>query len=373
MDPAALRQKASDLLANGLKGLGEKKLSALGLPLLKQLAESIGATPSNNDTVESLVSMLLKKKRHGGIALHKPNPEMSECAKDVSKFTIVPKTTEACEPPSFRRPAARKPAPFRPCADMPLEETDAALSSKEYFQSPSFRRPSERDPPSCGHPTDTPLVTGSVFKRKQRISFVAFNSLKLRLDDRDLHSGFEELVKRFAEADVILVSEVSAGSQRSFQRINKLRSMLEECGDKWTSAVSAPSGPGNPEVHVVLVKAPIQILRSVTTSCANDVSLDYAPISVVIQDDRMGAFGKFVVTSVHFPPASRAKQRDSQISSFLQCYKSESAVRCDTPFTVQGARDARIGFPTHVIGGDFNCWIGDKKYETSTKGCVLLL
>ena len=142
--------------------------------------------------------------------------------------------------------------------------------------------------------------------------------------------------------------------------------MLSSNGSEWSMAVSEHSGPGNPEMHVVLAKAPISVIRYVTTSAADGVTLDHAPLSVLVEDTRLGNFGRMVLTSVHFPPESRAKQRDSQIASFLRCYRTESTMRCDTPFTLSGAKDARAKLPVHIVGGDFNTWIGDEKYSAVT-------
>ena len=50
MDTGSLGKHASDLLEGGLQGLGEKKLSALDLPLLRELVDRIGGTSSGEDS-----------------------------------------------------------------------------------------------------------------------------------------------------------------------------------------------------------------------------------------------------------------------------------------------------------------------------------
>ena len=320
MDPASIGQQASDLLAGGLKGLGEKKLSALELPLLRELVDHIGGRTSDEDSVESLVKQLLKKKRN------KQVPR-------VDKQNTSPQ---------------------------PIQLVDA----KAEFQSPSCKRPVARKP--APSPTISPVLGSRVFKHKHTVTVIAFNALKLRLDQEELQDHFEQLAARFADADIVMISEVSCGSQKTAGRAGAFKSMLSSNGSEWSMAVSEPSGPGNPETHIVLAKAPISIVRYVTTSAADGVTLDHAPLSVLVEDNRLGNFGRIVLTSVHFPPESRAKQRDSQIASFLRCYRTESTMRCDTPFTPSGAKDARAKLPVHIVGGDFNTWIGDEKYSAVT-------
>lgn len=325
----ALKQQASDLLASELKGLGEKRLAALGLPLLEELVRRLGFTPTDDDSVECLVKFLIKKKR---------NKQVAPVEKDEEK------TTAAFSKPQIER---------------------------AEFQSPSFRRPAAERPATVGpesSPTTSAPLGSRVFKHRHSITVVAFNALKLRLDHGELHEAFGKLAARFAEADIVMISEVACGSQRTAGRVASFKSMLSSHGSEWTMVVSEPSGPGNPEMHLVLAKAPISVVRYVTNSTADGVALDHSPLSVLVEDLRFGDFGRLVLTSVHFPPESRARQRDSQIASFLKCYRTQSAMRCDTPFTLSGATDARVKLPVHIIGGDFNAWIGDDRYRTSTLG-----
>lgn len=307
-------------MAGGLKGLGEKKLAALSLPLLKELVDRIGGVSSEDASVESLVKLLLKKKRNKQVV-----------------------------------PVDKKKASSEPTERVP---------EKAEFQSPAFRRPVATRPGLS--PTISTPLGSRVFKHKHTITVIAFNALKLRLDHEELHDHFEQLAARFAEADIVMISEVPCGSQKTASRASTFKSMLSSYGSEWTMAVSDPSGPGNPEVHVVLAKAPISVVRYATTSAADGVALDHSPLSVLVEDTRLGDFGRMVLTSVHFPPESRARQRDSQITSFLRCYRTEATMRCNTPFTPTGAKDARTKLPVHIVGGDFNTWIGDEKYSAVT-------
>jgi endonuclease/exonuclease/phosphatase family metal-dependent hydrolase len=318
MEHSATDRAASDALAKGLKGMGEKKLAELGRDVLAAILDRIGAPADEETTVDEMVKALLKKKR--------------------SKAISPPATLEI-QPPSTPT------------------------------QSPYQSHSNEPDKPKC---TSPPLGI-KVFKSKHRMRIIAFNSLKLRIDKEELRGQFETLVSAFAEVDVLLVSEVPAGGAKTSNRAAELRQMLESHGAKWEMVASQPSGPGTPEVHLVLAKHPVRVVKQVTTSSVNGVSLDHAPFTALVQDDRFGNFNKFVVTSVHFPPESRARQRDQQLSNFMIAYSREATLRCEMPFTEAGARDARASLPSHVVAGDFNSWVGDEKYALDKHGYEVLL
>ena len=184
---------------------------------------------------------------------------------------------------------------------------------------------------------------------------------------------FTELAAAFAEADVVAISEVAAGTQKTLERARKFKDMLETQGSTWSMAMSEPSGPGNPEVHVILAKAPVRVLRWVTTSTAGGVALDHAPMTALVEDTRFGQFCQFVVTSVHFPPESRHRSRDAQITSFFKNYATQAALRCDTPLSETGAKDARKTLPVHIVGGDFNTWPGHDRFSLSSDGYEVAL
>ena len=318
MEQSAIDRAASDALATGLKGMGEKKLSELGRDVLAAILDHVGAPIDEKATVDEMVKILLKKKKSKAIAPPVPRE-------------VQPPVTPTQSPPGSR-------------SDQP-------------------------DKPKCMSP---PLGI-KVFKKKHRIRIVAFNSLKLRIDKDELKAQFETLVSAFAEADVLPVSQVPAGGPKTSNRAAELRQMLQSHGEEWDMVASQPSGPGAPEVHLVLAKHPVRVVKQVTTRSVNGVSLDHAPFTVLIQDDRFGNFNKFVVTSVHFPPESRARQRDQQLSNFMAAYSQEATLRCDMPFTEAGARDARVSLPSHVVAGDFNSWVGDEKYALDKHGYEVML
>ena len=60
---------------------------------------------------------------------------------------------------------------------------------------------------------------------------------------------------------------------------------------------------------------------------------------------------RVVVTSVHFPPISKATQRNTQLKSLLQWYPKSSDMRLKTAFDGE-VRDDK--FVAHVVAGDFN-------------------
>ena len=70
---------------------------------------------------------------------------------------------------------------------------------------------------------------------------------------------------------------------------------------------------------MALVKAPIKVLASKTSMTAGSSSLDHAPLTIKIFDERFknAKDRTWVLTSVHFRKA-RAKERDSQIKAFFE-------------------------------------------------------
>ena len=73
-------------------------------------------------------------------------------------------------------------------------------------------------------------------------------------------------------------------------------------------------------------------------------------------DSRFTTPVELVLTSVHFPPASRKNDRDKQVSNFLNSYPKEAGLRMNKAFTVQAAKEARHNPVLHVVGGDWNVY-----------------
>jgi len=92
-------------------------------------------------------------------------------------------------------------------------------------------------------------------------------------------------------------------------------------------------------------------------------------LTIKVNDARFKTVGDqtWVLTSVHFPPKTRARDRDVQIKAFLKDYERQAAFRLDTPFTEKGAADARTPTVHHLVCGDFNCFPG-VGFELETHG-----
>ena len=211
-----------------------------------------------------------------------------------------------------------------------------------------------------------------VFKERHELRVCSFNSLKLRTGKAGLEQQWLMLIATLATFDVLLIQEVPAeGHLKDVEktRANLLKKALEHhSGDDWTIVLSEPSGPGPLEVHVALVRSPIEVISSCTNRIAAGVTLDHAPLTIKIRDTRFKSEGDqtWVYTSVHFPPKARAKERDAQIRAFLREYAEQAAFRLDTPLTEKGARDAQTSTVHHVVAGDFNCFPG-AGYELETR------
>lgn len=204
-----------------------------------------------------------------------------------------------------------------------------------------------------------------VFKSRHELRICSFNSLKLRTGKAGLEEQWLWLIATLSTFDVVLVQEVP--SEGAIKNVESTRAYLlktafeHHSGDAWDIILSEPCGPGNLEVHVALVRNPIVIVSSCTNTSAGGVSLDHAPLTLKVRDDRFKNEGDrlWVLTSVHFPPKSRARHRDAQITAFLKEYEQQAAFRLDTPLSEKGAKDARQPTVHHVVCGDFNCYVGN--------------
>jgi endonuclease/exonuclease/phosphatase family metal-dependent hydrolase len=324
-DPTAV---ASELLRAGLKGKGEKKLAALDDAVLGALVAGIGAEDFIDESTSSadMVKILLKHKRKGA----KSKQDAKEDAKEEEEFR---------RPSPPRRPAT--PAP-------PYADEKGPVASR---------------------------TRASIWKPRYSLKICAFNALKLRLDRDGLEDDWRELIADFAQdMDVIVLSEVRASTALFKRRAVGLLERLNLVGESvWSLVASESSGPGTPELHVILCKSPIKVMRSQTLQAIGSIQMDHAPFSSLLEDPRPGG-GRVVVTSVHMPPESRARERDVQIVRLLEMYgkAGESSVRLETPFTTRGANDARTPFVSHVLAGDWNAYLGNPRYEASKWGFEVL-
>ena len=202
----------------------------------------------------------------------------------------------------------------------------------------------------------------------------SFNSLKLRTGRAGLMADWYQLAAALSTCDVLAVQEVPhEGSCKSFAetRAYALKLLLEhQTNSEWTAIRSEASGPGNLEVHVAFVRKPIEVVDFITHKTACGVPLEHAPLTVKI---RVPGFERdedqvWVVTSVHLPPKTRAKDRDVQLQALLKDYARSADFRLSTPLTEKGAKDARVSQVNHVVCGDFNRWVDPDEFELKKRG-----
>jgi endonuclease/exonuclease/phosphatase family metal-dependent hydrolase len=196
---------------------------------------------------------------------------------------------------------------------------------------------------------------------RHALRLMSFNSNKLRVHQVGLEIHWLALVEVAATCDCIVVQEVPAEGR--IKRIEDTRAyglvaLLNAASKRttWNLKLSESSGPGNFEVHAVLYVDPIEVLEVTTHFRASATALDHAPFTIKLRDPRFASVDDqtWVLTSVHFPPRTRSKQRDTQLNAFLRTYTTDSAFRLDTPLTLKGAKDAKQPVTNHVIAGDFN-------------------
>ena len=235
-----------------------------------------------------------------------------------------------------------------------------AKQARAPAAAPSDPEPPPPEPPPSSPPARRAGRHPQVFRSAHEIHIVAFNSLKLRLDHPDLEDEWDAAVLEFAKYDVLMFSEVRAGDKQCKARVLRLIKMLQECTeDQWTWRMSEPS---NSEVHLLVVKRPIDIVSIQTLHRVDGQGLDYAPLVAYIEDVRfVGKLRRFCLTSLHAPPSSgsvRRSQRDAQLGKLLATYPIEASLRFHLPFTDQAAKETgkKSAWPyvAHIIAGDFN-------------------
>ena len=304
----------------------------------------------------------------------------------LSKFDL-------CE--LFRRVASKTETPFHESTLLILntaELVDGILEMKELIKLKEKIEKPKLDPkPKLEETSETPKPDLIVKRHGIRICF--FNCLKLRVDREGLLQQWLALSAVFASFDVIMMAEVPAPptnpkkrADSTFEkRINGFAELLRlhtDEGREWSMLHSRPSGAfdatgklsGNHEVHVCFVKSPVRIVLENqswgTLERIGDVKLDYAPLSVLVEDPRFQDENErtFLITSVHLPPSNRHRARDAQLKALIRHYPLDAGARLSTPFTAKGARDAKLSKPTHLICGDFNIFPNDTEYGLTKNG-----
>ncbi len=258
--------------------------------------------------------------------------------------------------------------------------------------------------PPASPPTDPEARPSSpVTVDKHRLRVCSFNACKMRLGSANkaytettdhgdgaeyegTHKGAElaqkwlTLAAIMADFDVIMLQEVPGAEKTMNEKVETFAAMLDiatEEGHYWTAVSSQKSGkdgktvgPGA-EVHVCFVKSPVELKSWSTLRKVGHTELDYAPLQVVVHDERFEAKADrdFVITSVHLPPSNRHDARDSQIAALLRNYSAPdtSEYRMQLPF---GPNKETGQSPVHILCGDFNTFPGSDQYHMHSCGFV---
>jgi endonuclease/exonuclease/phosphatase family metal-dependent hydrolase len=318
--------RARALVECNLKGLGEKKLAALDLSLLRELVRIATPNSEANDK-DSMIRALLKHKK---------------CVKRINASLRREPSCEINVTPSTR-------------VDVPE------------------RNDSRHEVPD--HPGIEPVSTRtrkSIFKPFNALKIIAFNALKLRLNKEELYDDWLQVVDTFVGVDAVVLSEVCAGNKLISSRLLVLANMLKSVGRcAWNMTISEPSdGPGPPEVHALLCRERLKVLRTQTLHSIGAVQMHHAPLMVLLEDTLTSK--RVVITSVHMPPEGRRVERDAQVRNLLRYYAESSLTRMDLPFTEKGAKDTRCAPVAHVLLGDWNCYPGDPSYGADKLGYDVL-
>jgi hypothetical protein len=213
------------------------------------------------------------------------------------------------------------------------------------------------------------LLNMSIFKPRNTISICFFNALKLRTGKEELLTEWNQLILAFASFDAVVMSEIPATDSTYEKRVQDVLERLNETGD-WSATKSEESGPGNPEVHVAFVKKPFRVDRVLTLHDIQGTEMHHAPAVFSMHNEYTN--NTVMVSSVHFPPESKRSLRDTQIKKFVAFYPE--LMRAEgIPFTDQGAMEIKKNPVFHIVGGDFNVWVGDEMYRTRQNGFDVLL
>ena len=346
-----MKKSAKELLSSNLFYIGKSKLAKMSEEKLDEIIElyneeSAGDEKPTELSKDEKISKILKMKEK---RKNKADAKAVADAKPEADAVEAKPETKQAVPSTPEKPIHKLPDGDRTRL-VPSGEQGVALEVTVAKQGESTR----------------------IFKKRHELRIVSFNSLKLRTGKAGLEEQWLMLIATLATFDVVVIQEVPA--ETAIKELEKKRAYLlkaafeHHSGDEWNIALSEPCGPGNLEVHVALVRKPIEIIMSCTNRTACGVPIDHAPLTFKIFDDRFHSKqDKFwVISSVHFPPKTREKDRDVQITAFLKEYERESAFRLDTPFTPKGAKDAKKPTAHHLIAGEFNAYVGH--YELQNYG-----
>lgn len=334
-----------------LKFYGPDRLKNMEEGRFNQIVELMNV--AQGETRADTIEVLLRAKQEREKKERPKSPLCKEAAAETIQMAARRKSRTSHSSTSSGNTTS---APSTPVVE--AEKSPPELKPWELFDAPDVPEPA-------------PVVKSGPHK----LRVAAFNSHKLRVNKVGLDSQWLNLIKVFGSMfDVILVSEVPSEEKKkptqtaayAFKRLLDAYSP----DAPFNALVSAPSGPGNPETHHIFVKSYLEVVEFDTAFEANQTKLDHAPFSVHIYDERFKNEDNrnWVITSVHFPPKTRARERDAQLNAFLQEYSTSSDLRLGQPMTYKGARDAKKSFTNHIIAGDFNVYPDRDLYKLTSRG-----
>lgn len=319
------RELVSKLVGTNFKGFAQVRLSKLAPAVLDELVRLCSAPkdaplPQGATSNDKVVRILEAKK------------EVEREHRRTEKRSQTPAPPEHSPPPGVPGIPAEAPPP--PPDDPPKPAEPPAVSAR---------------------------LVRPVFRDQHELNIVAFNSLKLRLDRDELEDDWDAAILEFSKYDVLMLSEVRASDKLFKARAQRLVEMLNDCTDeRWTVTVSEPSGPGAKEVHLIIAKAPVDVVAFGTLAEMDGQAMDHAPLVATLQDRRfVGELRRINLVSVHMPPKTskdRRSARDAQIRKLTSMYVAEAKCRLGAAFSNQAAKETRKKNPytAHIVGGDFN-------------------
>ena len=186
-----------------------------------------------------------------------------------------------------------------------------------------------------------------LFLEKRTLCVAAFNAARLSVEASDLREEWTQLARFFGDAaHVVCMSEVPAKTAKA-----RTDEFLRLLGSDWRVTLSEPSGTlvgSQRDVHAVFHR--VGVVEARTAHRLDGKRMEYAPLTV-----RLSPFFEdvdVVLSSVHMPPAARARLRDTQVRNLMEGYPRSAEARLNTPFGAP--RDARRKPVVHVAMGDFN-------------------
>lgn len=257
------------------------------------------------------------------------------------------------------------------------EQVDEIIQSDAIITNISSNSPEYENPVDDIIPE---LENLSIFDVSNKMSLVSWNTRTLAaMDNPDIPiEQWDEICIEFAKHDIITLTEILPLYSPHNQRLQTFIDMIKKHSKSgWKIITSKPAGPGKSkgkmQIHVMLVKHPIEVIDSKTISVKN---IDYSPLVVHVRDIRMnnGIFlGDFVISSIHMPPDRGGKriERCKQIYKWVGGYKYQSIFRLNRFFKQQQARDAQQSPTIHIMQGDWNEWIGNYSVEISGFDIIL--